>query len=46
MTRQSANLMEDFSRELKAGAALFLLYGESDVGKTRLWCRSLQRFLW
>ena len=36
MTRQSANLMEDFSRELKADAALFLLYGESDVGKTRL----------
>ena len=28
--------MEDFTRELKAGAALFLLYGESDVGKTRL----------
>ena len=36
MTRQSANLMEDFSRELKADASLFLLYGESDVGKTRL----------
>jgi septal ring-binding cell division protein DamX len=36
LTRQSANLMEDFTRELKAGAALFLLYGESDVGKTRL----------
>ena len=28
--------MEDFTRELKAGAALFLLYGESGVGKTRL----------
>jgi len=28
--------MEDFTRELKAGATLFLLYGESDVGKTRL----------
>ena len=28
--------MEDFTRELKAGAALFLLYGESAVGKTRL----------
>ena len=28
--------MEDFTRELKAGAALFLLYGESDIGKTRL----------
>jgi len=24
--------MEDFTRELKAGAALFLLYGESGVG--------------
>jgi hypothetical protein len=36
LTRQAANLMEDFTRELKAGAALFLLYGESDVGKTRL----------
>jgi septal ring-binding cell division protein DamX len=36
LTRQSANLMEDFTRELKAGATLFLLYGESAVGKTRL----------
>lgn len=36
LTRQTANLMEDFARELKAGAALFLLYGESGVGKTRL----------
>jgi septal ring-binding cell division protein DamX len=36
LTRQTANLMEDFTRELKAGAALFLLYGESGVGKTRL----------
>ena len=32
LTRQSANLMEDFRRELKAGAALFLRYGESGVG--------------
>jgi septal ring-binding cell division protein DamX len=36
LTRQSANLMEDFTRELIPGAALFLLYGESDIGKTRL----------
>jgi septal ring-binding cell division protein DamX len=36
LTRQTANLMEDFTRELKAGAPLFLLYGESGVGKTRL----------
>ena len=28
--------MEDLTRELKAEAALFLLYGESGVGKTRL----------
>ncbi len=28
--------MEDFVRELKADASLFLLYGESGVGKTRL----------
>jgi len=28
--------MEDLTRELKVGAALFLLYGESGVGKTRL----------
>jgi len=36
LTRQTTNLMEDFVRELKAGASLFLLYGESGVGKTRL----------
>ncbi|MCP4333257.1 MAG: hypothetical protein GY785_11425 [Gammaproteobacteria bacterium] len=36
LTRQTANLMEDFVRELKADASLFLLYGESGVGKTRL----------
>jgi len=28
--------MEDFMRELKAGSALFLLYGDTGVGKTRL----------
>jgi len=28
--------MEDFARELKSGSALFLLYGEPQIGKTRL----------
>jgi hypothetical protein len=28
--------MEEFARELKAGGSLFLLYGESGVGKTRI----------
>ena len=28
--------MEDFVRELKVGASLFLLYGDNGVGKTRL----------
>ena len=36
LTRQTANLMEDFARELKEGSSLFLLYGEDGVGKTRL----------
>ncbi len=36
LTRQTANLMEDFAREVKDGPALFLLYGENGVGKTRL----------
>lgn len=36
LTRQTANLMEDFTRELKAGASLFLIYGDKGVGKTRL----------
>ena len=36
LTRQTANLMEDFVRELKADVSLFVLYGESGVGKTRL----------
>ena len=36
LTRQTANLMEDFTRELKAGASLFFLYGDEGVGKTRL----------
>ncbi len=36
LTRQSANLMEDFVHETKSGPALFLLYGDPGVGKTRL----------
>ncbi len=36
LTRQTANLMEDFTRELKVGASLFLLYGDNGAGKTRL----------
>jgi len=35
LTRQTANLLDDFVRELKSDASLFLLYGESDIGKTR-----------
>lgn len=33
--------MEDFAREIETGSALFLLYGEEAVGKTRL-LRELQ----
>ncbi|MFT5662926.1 MAG: septal ring-binding cell division protein DamX [Urechidicola sp.] len=36
LTKQTANLQEDFGREIKNGASLFLLYGEEGVGKTRL----------
>ncbi len=36
LTRQTANLMEDFARELAAGSSMYLLYGEPRVGKTRL----------
>ena len=36
LTRQTANLMEDFVREIKRGSSLFLLYGETGVGKTSL----------
>lgn len=36
LTRQTANLMEDFVRELNQGSAIFLLYGDNGVGKTRL----------
>jgi hypothetical protein len=36
LTKQIANLQEDFGREIKNGASLFLLYGDEGVGKTRL----------
>ena len=36
LTKQTANLQEDFNREIKDSASLFLLYGEVGVGKTRL----------
>ncbi|MCP4492562.1 MAG: ATP-binding protein [Gammaproteobacteria bacterium] len=36
LTRQTANLMEDFLREISCGSTLFLLYGDTGVGKTSL----------
>lgn len=36
LTRQAANLMEDFVRQLAEGSAIYLLYGDSGIGKTRL----------
>jgi hypothetical protein len=36
LTKQTANLREDFGREIRNSASLFLLYGEEGVGKTRL----------
>jgi septal ring-binding cell division protein DamX len=36
LTRQTANLMEDFVRDLKSGSGVYLLYGDEGVGKTRL----------
>jgi len=36
LTRQTANLMEDFTRDLKSGNAVYLLYGDEGIGKTRL----------
>jgi hypothetical protein len=36
LTKQTANLQEDFNREIKDGASFYLLYGEVGVGKTRL----------
>ncbi len=36
LTRQTANLMEDFVRELASNSAFYLLYGSAGVGKTRL----------
>ncbi len=35
LTRQTANLLEDFVRELGAEPSLFLLYGDEGIGKTR-----------
>ena len=36
LTRQTANLLEDFTREIDKGSSLFLLYGIRSVGKSRL----------
>ena len=36
LTRQTANLLEDFTREINKGSSLFLLYGVASVGKSRL----------
>ena len=36
LTRQTANLMEDFARDLKSANGVYLLYGDEGVGKTRL----------
>ena len=36
LTHQSANLMEDFAREIDRSSSLFLLYGTTGVGKSRL----------
>lgn len=36
LTRQTANLMEDFDREIRRGGALYVLHGEAGVGKSRL----------
>ena len=36
LTRQIANLMEDFARETSRSSAVFLLYGDASTGKSRL----------
>jgi len=36
LTRQTANLMEDFVREIEDTSSLFLLYGDASVGKSWL----------
>lgn len=36
LTKQTANLMEDFAREINKNSSLFLLYGVGSVGKSRL----------
>ena len=36
LTRQVANLMEDFARETSRSSSIYLLYGDALVGKSRL----------
>ena len=36
LVRQTANLMEDFVREISSSSSLFLLYGDDSVGKSWL----------
>ena len=36
LTQNSARLMEDLVRDFESGAPLFLLYGESGIGKSRV----------
>jgi septal ring-binding cell division protein DamX len=36
LTRQTANLMADFTRDIEKGSSIFLLYGIDLVGKSRL----------
>ncbi|MFV2031399.1 MAG: hypothetical protein ACC663_02790 [Gammaproteobacteria bacterium] len=36
LTRQIANLMEDFAREISQSPSIFLLYGDASVGKSRV----------
>ena len=36
LTRQTANLMEDFAREISRSSSIFLLYGDAWAGKSRV----------
>ncbi len=36
LTRQTANLMEDFARETSQSSSVYLLYGDASVGKSRV----------
>ncbi|MCH8106520.1 MAG: hypothetical protein IIC58_13625 [Proteobacteria bacterium] len=36
ITRQIANLMEDFAREISRSSSVFLLFGDALVGKSRV----------